>query len=269
MRDSRQGYESPSSSEERLCGVHPITALLKQSPERVRCVYVLADPLGHPVLRLAEIVELCAQAKINVVPVPARTLGGMSPHPAHQGVVATTADFGYVGLSAVLASADGVKEGPLWVALDQVQDPHNLGAIARSALALGASGLLICERRSAQVTASAQKAAAGAFQHLPVARVTNLAQSLHKLRERGFWVIGTSASSPRLITDARWDGSTILVLGGEANGMRPLVQKHCDDVVAIPLASSSESLNVSVAAGLCLWQALCARRLDALVAAAR
>ena len=171
----------------------------------------------------------------------------------HQGIALETAPFAYTPFEALAPPAGAA---PLYVVLDQVQDPHNLGAIARSALALGAHGLILGKDRSAQVTGTAIKAAAGATAHLPMVQVVNLSRCLGALREQGVWIVGTVAQGERVtpLTAVDLTLPTALVIGGEGHGIRPLTAKHCDVLTHIPIGTIG-SLNASVAASICLYEA--------------
>jgi 23S rRNA (guanosine2251-2'-O)-methyltransferase len=171
--------------------------------------------------------------------------------PDHQGVVAEVDPYPYVGAGELL-----LKENALLVALDQVQDPRNLGAVCRSAEVAGAAGVVIPDRRSAEVTAVACKASAGAVEHLGIARVRNLADWLTEAKEAGFWLWGADADASQAPWDVDLSGSTVLVLGGEGKGIRPRVASACDGLVAFPQCGKVESLNVSGAAAALLFEAL-------------
>jgi 23S rRNA (guanosine2251-2'-O)-methyltransferase len=170
--------------------------------------------------------------------------------PDHQGIVAEVEPYPYADPGSLLEADDA-----LVVALDQVQDPRNLGAICRSAEAAGAAGVVICERRAAAVTAAACKASAGAVEHLPVARVRNLADWLLAARERGAWSYGADAEAETSYRDLDLDGRVILVLGGEGGGLRPRVAESCDVLARIPTGGRVGSLNVSVAAAILMFAA--------------
>jgi len=161
---------------------------------------------------------------------------------------------GYIELDDMIDSAFRQTDSPMFAVLDEVQDPHNLGAVIRSAECLGASGVVITKRRSASLTAAAAKASAGATEHLPVARVENLRNALTKMKERGIWVIGAD-SEGRDIAEIDMTGPTAIVLGNEGTGIRPLVRTECDQLAAIPMRGRIGSLNVSVAAGIFLYEA--------------
>ncbi len=171
--------------------------------------------------------------------------------PDHQGVVAEVEPYPYAGAVELLR-----VEGALLVALDQVQDPRNLGAVARSAEAAGAAGLVIPERRSAGVTAVACKASAGAVEHLPIAHTRNLADWLGEAKEAGFWIWGADAEAKQAPWEVDLSGPTVLVLGGEGKGLRPRVASACDGLVALPQRGKIDSLNVSAAATALLFEAV-------------
>jgi len=171
--------------------------------------------------------------------------------PDHQGVVAEVDSYPYVGAGELLG-----KEGALLVALDQVQDPRNLGAVCRSAEAAGAAGLVVTERRAAEVTPTVCKTSAGAVEHLPIARARNLADWLAEAKEAGFWIWAADADATQAPWDVDLTGPTILVLGGEGNGIRPRVSSVCDGGVALPRQGRTASLNVSAAATALLFEAL-------------
>ena len=171
--------------------------------------------------------------------------------PDHQGVVAEVEPYPYTGSAELLQ-----VENALLIALDQVQDPRNLGAVARSAEAAGANGLVIPERRSAAVTAVACKTSAGAVEHLQIAHVRNLADWLGEAREAGFWIWGADAGAAQAPWDVDLAGPTVLVLGGEGKGLRPRVASACDSLIALPQRGKIDSLNVSAAAAALLFEAV-------------
>jgi len=181
---------------------------------------------------------------------PAEELERLCGSREHQGIVAEVDPYPYADPTRLL---DG--EDALVVALDQVQDPHNLGAVCRAAEVAGAAGVLIPERRSASVTAAACKASAGAVEHLPVARVRNLADWLAQAKRRDAWVYGAAAEAERRYTDVDWSGRAVLVLGSEGSGLRRRVAETCDELVSIPTAGRVSSLNASVAAAVILFEA--------------
>lgn len=181
---------------------------------------------------------------------PAEELERLCGSPEHQGVVAEVDPYPYADPGTLLEADDA-----LVIVLDQVQDPHNLGAICRAAEVAGAAGVVIPERRAASVTAAVCKASAGAVEHLPVARVRNVADCLAEAKEAGAWVYGASAEAERTYTDVDWSGRAALVLGSEGSGLRPRVADSCDELIAIPVAGRVASLNASVAAGVIMFEA--------------
>jgi 23S rRNA (guanosine2251-2'-O)-methyltransferase len=183
--------------------------------------------------------------------VPAEELERLCGSPDHQGVVAEVDPYPYADPNVLLR-----MENALLVALDQVQDPRNLGAVARSAEAAGAAGLAIPERRSAEITAVACKASAGAVEHLSIARVRNLADWLGEAKRAGFWLWGADANAEQAPWDVDLTGPTLLVLGGEGKGIRPRVATACDGLIALPRRGRTASLNVSAAATALLFEAV-------------
>ena len=182
---------------------------------------------------------------------PAGELTRLAGSPDHQGIVAEVDPYPYADPGALLDAPDA-----LVVALDQVQDPRNLGAICRSAEVAGAAGVLIPARRAARVTAVACKASAGAVEHLPVARARNLAEWLAEAKQAGAWVYGARPDAPTRYDAVDWGGRVVLVLGGEGKGIRPRVAAACDALVAIPQAGRVGSLNVAAAASVLVFEAL-------------
>lgn len=178
-------------------------------------------------------------------------LGRLAGSPDHQGIVAEVDPYPYADPKSLLTASDS-----LVVALDQVQDPHNLGAVCRSAEAAGAAGVVVPERRAAAITAAVCKASAGAVEHLPVARVTNLADWLGRAKDAGAWVYGADADAETNYTDVDLSGRLVLVLGSEGRGLRPRVAAGCDLTVSIPARGRVGSLNVSAAAAALLFEAV-------------
>ncbi len=173
---------------------------------------------------------------------------------ASQNVIALAKQIQTVGLIELMDSAYKQSKNPVLVALDEITDPQNLGAIARTAECVGASGIIITERNSSPINSFAIKASAGALNKIPVARVTNLATELTNLKEHGFWVVGTDLEATTEYTDNIYDSPIIVVIGSEDKGMRPRVRKVCDHLVKIPMAGSTQSLNASVSTGVILFE---------------
>lgn len=225
-------------------GIHPVReALRARRPfEKI----VIAKGAAGP--RIQEIVDLCRENSIPVRFEPREALDRASKGVSHQGVVAFGAAHDYVDLDSVTDAAR------LLVVLDGVEDPHNLGAIIRTAHAAGANAVITAERRAAPLTETVSRAAAGALEHLPVARVTNISQTLERLKQRGFWIYGLDERGSELYDRVEFASPTVIVLGGEGKGLHQGVQKHCDVLVRIPMAGAVSSLNVSVAAGVVLFE---------------
>jgi 23S rRNA (guanosine2251-2'-O)-methyltransferase len=203
--------------------------------------------------RVEAIVE---QAKSRGVPVrfeDRQQIDRLAGTREHQGVAALVAAKKSVEIEDLLALKDGRG---LLVLLDGVEDPHNLGAIVRSSLAAGAEGVVIPERRAAGLTDTVERASAGALAHLPIARVKNLVRAMEQMKEAGYWLVGLDERAPKNYTDVDLKGSIGLVLGGEAEGLHELTRKRCDFLVSIPTAGPVRSLNVSVAAGIMLFEAI-------------
>ena len=198
--------------------------------------------------RLQEIIDLARQRSIPLRFEPREALDRVSSSTAHQGVVAFAASHRYAELEDIV---DGAQ---LLVLLDGVEDPHNLGAIIRTAHAAGAAAIVIPERRAAGLTETVAKAAAGALEHLPVVRAGNVSQTLENLKSKGFWIYGLDERAADLYSEIDYARPTALVLGGEGHGLHQLVKKHCDALVRIPMAGAISSLNVSVAAGIVLFE---------------
>ena len=238
-------------------GIGPVRELLRSRRAGISLLWVSkvrarrgADPLA----------ELVAEAERQGIPVeprePSELDEAAGPGAVHQGVVAIAGAFRYVELEDIAARARAAGPGGLVVALDSVTDPHNLGAIARSAYLFGAHGLVLPRDRAAEVTPVAVKASAGATEHIPIAQVTNLARALGELKEAGLWNAALAAgpeAKPLWTLDAAIP--LCLVLGAEGSGIRPLVARQCDFTVAIPMEGRAVgSLNVSVAAGVALYE---------------
>src|ERR1044071_7647924 len=226
-----------------LSGIHPVAeALRTQHPlERL----LIAQGAGGP--RLQEIIDLARRASVPVRFEPRAQLDRLAGTPAHQGVVALGAARKYADLESAAASE-------LVVVLDGVEDPHNLGAIIRTAHAAGAGSIVIPERRAAGVTDVVAKAAAGALEHLPVVRVTNINRALEDLKKRGFWIYGLDERADDDYSRTDYASPAAFVLGGEGKGLHDQVRKRCDLLVRIPMAGKISSLNVSVAAGVVLFE---------------
>jgi 23S rRNA (guanosine2251-2'-O)-methyltransferase len=233
-------------------GIHPVLEALRAHAADVERLYVLEGSV--PPRAAAEILSRARDAQVRVERVPRERLQAMAESGAHQGVVAWLREFAYATLEEVLARAEASGTPPLVVVLDGLQDPHNLGAVIRSADALGAHGVVLPKDRSVGVTAAVARASAGAVEHVPVARVTNLSRALEVLKTSGLWVAAADPEGDQALWDARLDGPLALVIGAEGAGVRPGVLKHSDLRLRIPLAGRVGSLNASVSAALVLYE---------------
>jgi len=232
-------------------GINPVSALLEEDELRVHKLLVAE---GRRDRRVEALLDRARERGVPVAFQPTRSLDRVTGGQAHQGVAARVAVFAYADLEEVLAGVRERGETPLLVALDGVEDPHNLGAIARSAAALGAHALLVPRHRSAAVGGTALKVSAGALARIPVCRVANLARSLKGLKEDGLWVLGTDPRGEVRLRDLDLDVPLVVVVGAEGQGMRPVIRSQCDWSAVIPMEEGQESLNASVAAGVVLYE---------------
>jgi 23S rRNA (guanosine2251-2'-O)-methyltransferase len=241
---------------DKLTGIHAVREALNAG-RSLRAVLVGRGRHGG---RLQEIVQLAKNRGVPVRFEDATQLDRAAGTREHQGVVALVAAQATVTLDDLIARSRASETPGLLVLLDGVEDPQNLGAIIRSALAAGASGAVIPERRAAGLTDAAARASAGAVAHLPVARVVNLARAMEELKENGYWMVGLDERAERRHSDVDLTGPIGLVLGGEGQGLRDLVRARCDFLVSIPTSGPVLSLNVSVAAGIALFEVVRQRR---------
>lgn len=205
---------------------------------------------------LGHIASRARAAGIVVVDADKRKLDAMSRTHSHQGVIALGAVREYVTVETILEAAAAKGEKPLVVVCDEISDPHNLGAILRTAECAGAHGVIIPKRRSAGLTAIVAKTSAGAVSYVPVARVANVAATLNDLKKQGLWVFGTAADGTTTLYDADLKGAAAIVIGSEGDGMSRLVAETCDFLVSIPMKGRISSLNASAAAAILLYEAV-------------
>ena len=229
-----------------LFGINAVKEALRARPVE----YVLVAQGQHS-RRVQEIVDACRATGISLRFAPRAALDREVGTAQHQDVVAFCSAKAYDDLETLIAS----REKPLLVVLDAVEDPGNLGAVVRTAVAAGADGLIIPERRAAGLSPTVARAAAGALEHMKIARVTNLVRTLGELKERGVWMYGFEAQAAKSYLELDYSGSCALVLGGEGRGLHRLVREACDELARIPLYGPVESLNVSVAAAVVLYEA--------------
>ncbi|MDF1577163.1 MAG: 23S rRNA (guanosine(2251)-2'-O)-methyltransferase RlmB [Desulfobulbales bacterium] len=227
-----------------IWGIHPVCEILRSAPQQIKTLAIQTGS-RH---KLREVLELAEKSGIEINSVAKIDIPGEAGA-NHQGVLAVIKENRLVDLEELLG------ENPtLVVALDSISDPHNLGAIIRSAAAAGATGVLIPKDRAAQITGTVVKVAAGALAHLKICRVTNLVDSLARLKAAGFWIFGAAGESDKTIYEADFSGPICLVIGSEGKGIRPLIRKQCDFLVKIPMQKKINSLNASVAAGIILFE---------------
>jgi len=241
---------------EKIYGLHAVEALLRHHPKRVKQVW-LAEGRDDP--RVQTLVQLAEQSRVRVAQCERRELDAWVDG-VHQGVVADVSPSQVWGDAMLEELLDRTEGAPLLLVLDGVTDPHNLGACLRTADAAGALAVVIPKDKSATLNATVRKVACGAAEVIPLVAVTNLARTLEKLQQRGLWVVGTAGEAEQEIYDQDLRGPIVLVMGAEGKGMRRLTREHCDFLVRLPMAGSVSSLNVSVATGVCLFEALRQRR---------
>lgn len=241
---------------EKIYGLHAVEALLRHHPKRVKQVW-LAEGRDDP--RVQTLIQLAEQSRIRVGQCERRELDAWVEG-VHQGVVADVSPSQVWGDAMLEELLDRTEGAPLLLVLDGVTDPHNLGACLRTADAAGALAVIIPKDKSATLNATVRKVACGAAEVIPLVAVTNLARTLEKLQQRGLWVVGTAGEAEQEIYDQDLSGPIVLVMGAEGKGMRRLTREHCDFLVRLPMAGSVSSLNVSVATGVCLFEALRQRR---------
>ena len=233
-----------------LAGFHAVKGRLKQKADSVREIYVDA---GRSDARMRELKAVAEKFGVRVMAVDAKRLDGMAGGARHQGVIAMADEMRMPQfIEDVLETLD---EPPLLLLLDGVQDPHNLGACLRVADGAGCHAVIAPKDRACGLTTTAAKVASGAAETVPYIVVTNLARTMRDLKDRGIWMVGTADDAPQSLWQAKLDGAIGLVLGAEVEGLRRLTRDTCDHLVSIPMMGSVESLNVSVASGVCLYEA--------------
>jgi 23S rRNA (guanosine2251-2'-O)-methyltransferase len=245
--------EQPDDESEPLFGRNPVLELLRSGSRRVEEIAILSEGRG-PALH-----DLLNVARRQGVKISFRTrdqLTAIAGDPHHQGVVARVARASYSSLADLLAIPAGRGETPFFLALDQVQDPRNLGAVLRSAEVTGVHGLIVPKHHAAGLTGGAAKSAMGAAELVPVARETNLVRALEELKKQGVWTVGAVPTGGKIPWEMDLTGPLCLVLGGEGEGLRPLVARSCDFLTSLPMRGRLGSLNVSAAAAVLCYEVL-------------
>lgn len=255
-KNRRPGRVAPAApveeTEGQLEGRNALQEALK-SGRTVDKVFIAAGETDRALQRLAAEAK---EAGAVVVPVDRRKLDAMSFTRSHQGVIALVAAHVYYSIDDILEEAASRGEAPLIVICDELSDPHNLGAILRSAECAGAHGVIIPKRRSVGLTATVAKASAGAIEYMKVARVTNINSAIAELKEKGVWIFGTAAEGSIPMYQANLTVPAAIVIGNEGDGMSQLVRKNCDVMLNIPMKGHISSLNASAAASILLYEAL-------------
>ena len=241
-----------SSAPKVLFGFHAVGVRVKTAPQSVIEIYF--DPTRRDA-RMRQFVDRATEASIRLIEADGPRLAKLSGGHGHQGVAARVSEIKMVhSLDELLEGIEKI-ESPLILVLDGVTDPHNLGACLRVADGAGAHAVIAPKDHAVGINATVAKVASGAAETVPYFMVTNLARTLNELKERNIWIIGTSDDAPKTLYQVDLKGPTALVLGAEGDGMRQLTRKTCDELISIPMCGGVESLNVSVASGVCLYEA--------------
>ena len=253
MKESiRDRIGEAGEKEELLAGRNAVMEALRSG----RGINKLLVAQGSREGSLAEILSLARERGIVVRVVEREKLNAMAGDLRHQGVVAQVAPVAYADLEDILKGAEERGEAPLLLLLDELEDPHNLGALMRTADAMGVHGILMPKRRSVPLTATVAKTSAGAVEYVPVARIGNVVQTLKTLKEKGFWVAGADVEGRQLCQEADLTGSMVLVVGSEGRGMSRLTKENCDLLLRIPMFGKINSLNASVAGSILMYEAM-------------
>ncbi|CAM4291798.1 23S rRNA (guanosine(2251)-2'-O)-methyltransferase RlmB [Vibrio astriarenae] len=244
-------------SNEFIYGIHAVKAVLEREPERFIEAFVLKGRQDDRLMPILNELQVCG---VSIQQMTRKTLDDKARGANHQGIMARVKPAKQLNendLDAIVAS----QEQPLLLILDGVTDPHNLGACLRNADAAGVAAVIVPKDKSAPMTATVSKVACGAAEAVPLVRVTNLARTMRALQEQGVWIAGTAGEATHDIYQAKLTGPLAIVMGAEGDGMRRLTRETCDDLIKIPMAGSVSSLNVSVASGICLFEAVRQRAL--------
>ena len=253
-----------------LYGLHPVEEAIRSGSRRLDHISVARERRDE---RLERLIELCRTAGIRVSLESRDQLTRLARTDAHQGVLAVVRERAFLGIEDLLApgilAPDASPRHKFFLALDGVEDPHNLGALLRTAEGAGVDGVILPERRAAPVTATVAKTSAGASEHVRIARVTNLVRSLEQMKKQNVWVLGLDERGTPDYTDFDFNTDCVLVLGREGAGLHDLVKKTCDHLLRIPMAGQVSSLNVSVAGAIVMYEAMRQRRQPAAPAVER
>ncbi|HUC91423.1 MAG TPA: 23S rRNA (guanosine(2251)-2'-O)-methyltransferase RlmB [Paenibacillus sp.] len=246
-RDERNGEEGQA---EWIAGKHPVMEALRAG-RQINKIWIAEGAqrgLTQPIYAEAKRPGIIVQSADK------RKLDQLAQGVPHQGVVAQAAAYRYFEVDELIAAAEAKGEEPFLLLLDEIEDPHNLGSILRTAECTGVHGVIIPKRRSAGLTAAVSKTSAGAVEYVPVARVTNLAQTIDRLKERGIWIAGTDVNDADEVYRANFNMPLAVVIGNEGKGIGRLIREKCDFLVRLPMAGRLNSLNASVAAGVLMYE---------------
>ncbi|MEH0831933.1 23S rRNA (guanosine(2251)-2'-O)-methyltransferase RlmB [Pectobacterium cacticida] len=236
-----------------IYGIHAVKALLERDPQRFQEVFVLK---GRDDRRLQPVIAALEAQGIVIQVANRQWLDKQAEDAVHQGIVAKVKEGRKYQENDLPALLDKLDSPPFLLILDGVTDPHNLGACLRNADGAGVHAVIVPRDRSAQLNATVKKVACGAAETIPVISVTNLARTMRQLQERNIWIVGTAGEADHTLYQSKLTGPLALVMGAEGDGMRRLTREHCDELISIPMAGSVSSLNVSVATGVCLFEAV-------------
>lgn len=237
-------------NEEYIIGKNPVLEILR-SGRSVNKIWVAEGSLKGP---MNQIIGMAKEAKIQVQFVPKKKLDQVAEGESHQGVIAFAAAYDYVEVEDILKKAEEKGEPAFLLILDEIEDPHNLGSILRTADVVGAHGVIIPKRRAVGLTSTVAKSSAGAMEYVPVARVTNIVRTMEELKEKGIWMVGTDALGEQDFRQAKYDMPIGLIIGSEGKGMSRLVKETCDFTVRLPMVGHVTSLNASVAGALLMFE---------------
>jgi len=250
QKNNNPQKDSPVAETDQIWGINPVMEYMRTKPDQIKEIAILKSKSNT---RIQQIIDLARQNNIKLQFKDSLNISNVGKNINHQGVVAKITATPFVDLEELLSQTREKSQQPFFVALDSIQDPHNLGAIIRSASAAGVSGIIIPRDRSASLSGTAAKVSAGAIAHVTVCMVTNLVNALKKLKEENIWVVGSDTTSDEFYKK-ELTGSICLVIGSEGKGLRPLVKEQCDFMVSIPMQSPLDSLNASVAASVLLFE---------------
>ena len=244
----------PNATEDQndtIYGRHPVLAAL-ENQHTLHRIWITPQLRYDP--RFHTLIESATASGTTIDEVDYHRLDQITNRGNHQGVAAQVSPYKYWAFEELIARSLSISEAPVLLVADSINDPHNLGAIIRTAESLGALGLVIPQRRAVGITSTVMKVAAGALENFPVSRVVNLSRALEQLKEAGFWIYGAAANASLVMHEVDFSGPTCLVVGSEGDGLSLLTQRRCDMLVSIPLAGKTPSLNVSVATGMALYE---------------